>query len=73
MQSPGTPAHVLSRAGLPFLYLRIACKCACAESLPMGAGRGGGAQAESLEPRFLLPELPNKAPIPALPFLHLYS
>lgn len=45
----------------------------CAESLPMGAGRGGGPQAESPEPRFLLPELPNKSQILALPFLQLCS
>lgn len=45
----------------------------CSESLPMGAGRGGGPQAESLEPRFLLPKLPNKSQIIALPFLQLCS
>lgn len=41
----------------------------CGESLPVEAGRGGGPQAESLEPRFLPPEPPNKSQVPALPFL----
>lgn len=41
----------------------------CGESLPVGAGRGGGPQAESPEPRFLPPELPNKSQVPALPTL----
>lgn len=41
----------------------------CGESLSVGAGRGGGPQAESLEPRFLPPELPNKSQVPALPSL----
>lgn len=41
----------------------------CGESLPVEVGRGGGPQAESLEPRFLPPEPPNKSQVPALPFL----